>query len=92
MKQLICDNLNGVRNTQTIHATALYSPDRNASPPECMVARSWSIVIREQSQGEDCCCCGEMDGGDVWEEVVVGNVSEMPVEESRAAMEARRYC
>ena len=32
--------------------------------------------------------CGEMDGGDVREEIVLG----MPVEESRAAMGARRSC
>ena len=55
MKQLICDSLNRVRTTQTIHATALHSPDKNTSPPECMVAGSWSLVIKEQSHGEDCC-------------------------------------
>ena len=32
--------------------------------------------------------CGEMDLGDVREEIVVGK----PVEESQAAKEARRYC
>ena len=58
MKRLICESLNGVRTTQTIHATALNSPDRNASPLECMVAGSWSIVIREQSQ--TAVDCGEM--------------------------------
>ena len=47
------------------------------------MAGSWSLGIVEQSQGEDCRSSGEMDGGDVREEVVVGNVWEMPVEESR---------
>ena len=32
--------------------------------------------------------CGETDGGDMREEIVVGK----PVEESQAAKEARRYC
>ena len=32
--------------------------------------------------------CGEMDRGDVREEIVVGK----PVEESQEAMEARGYC
>ena len=34
--------------------------------------------------------CKEMDQGDVREVIVVG--WDMPVEESQAAMEARRYC
>ena len=52
MQQLICDNLNGMRSTQTILATALHRLDRDTSPLKRMVARSWNIGTGEQSQGE----------------------------------------
>ena len=42
----------------------------------------------EQSGGRAAVDCGESDGGDMREEIV----GEMPVEESQASMEARRYC
>ena len=52
---LICDNLNGMRITETILAAALLTLDRDESPMERVAAGSWSIGIREQSQGEVCC-------------------------------------
>ena len=40
---------------QTVLATAIHVPDRNAGPLEGTVAGSWSLGIVEQSQGEGCC-------------------------------------
>ena len=40
---------------QTVLATAIYTPGRNAGPLEGAAARSWSLGIVEQSQGEGCC-------------------------------------
>ena len=58
--------------TQTVLATAIHNPDRDAGSLEGTVAGSWSLGIVEQSQGEGCCCL-QRDGGDVREETVVGN-------------------
>ena len=38
MKQLTSESLNGMRITQTIFATAVATPDRDASPLESTVA------------------------------------------------------
>ena len=61
VRQLIYDNLNGMRITQTILAAAIHTPDRDASPLEGAVTGSWSLGIVEQSQGKG--CCGETDEG-----------------------------
>ena len=66
----------------------MHTPDRNAGPLEGSEARSWSLGIVEQAPGQGLLLSVETDRGDVREDIVVG----MPVEESRAAMEARRYC
>ena len=58
MKQLICDNLNGI--THLILATAIHTLDRDTTPLENSVAGSWSIEIREQSQESSAVDCGEM--------------------------------
>ena len=58
---------------QTVLATAIHTLDRDAGPLEGTVARSWNLGIVEQSQGEGCCYCQEMDRGDVREETEVGN-------------------
>ena len=55
MKQQIHDSLNGVRITQTVLATAIHTPHRDASPLESAAAGSWSIGIGEQYQGDVCC-------------------------------------
>ena len=55
VKQLICESLNGMRITETILAADLLTLDRDESPMERVAAGSWSIGIREQSQGEVCC-------------------------------------
>ena len=73
---------------QTVLAAAIHTQDRDAGPLEGAAAWSWSLGIVEQSQSEGCCWLRRdrsrgCEGGD-W--------CEMPVEESRAAMEARRYC
>ena len=39
----------------TVLATAIHRTGRNAGLLEEAVARSWSLGIVEQSQGEDCC-------------------------------------
>ena len=74
--------------TQTVLATAIHNPDRDTGPLEGTAAGNWSLRIVEQSQGR---AAGEgerqiegMWGRRLW--------WEMPVEESRAAMEARQYC
>ena len=46
--------LNGHDN-QTILATAIHTPDKDAGFLEGTVAKSWSLGIMEQSQGEVCC-------------------------------------
>ena len=40
---------------QTVLATAIHAPDRNADLLEGAAAGSWSLGIVEQSQGEGCC-------------------------------------
>ena len=40
---------------QTVLATAIYTPDRNAGHLESTAAGSRSLGIVEQSQGESCC-------------------------------------
>ena len=39
---------------QTVLATAIHTPDRDAGPLEDPEAGSWSLGIVEQSQGEGC--------------------------------------
>lgn len=43
------------RTTKTIPGAALHTLDRNISPLDCTVTRSWTIWIGEQSQGEVYC-------------------------------------
>lgn len=52
VQQLTCDSLNGMRTTQNL-AAALPTWTGFESP-ECTVARSWTVGIGEQSQGEIC--------------------------------------
>ena len=40
---------------QTALAAAIHTPDRNPGLLEGTAARSWSLGIVEQSQGEGCC-------------------------------------
>ena len=40
--------------TQTVLATAIHTPDWDASPLEDTAARSWSVGIVEQSRGGGC--------------------------------------
>ena len=40
---------------QTVLATAIHTPDRDADPLEGTVAGSWILGVVEQSQGEGCC-------------------------------------
>ena len=40
---------------QTVLAITIHTLDRNAGPLEGAAARSWSLGIVEQSQGEGCC-------------------------------------
>ena len=39
---------------QTVLATAIHTLDRSTDPLEGAVAKSWSLEIVEQSQGESC--------------------------------------
>ena len=55
VKQLMCDNLNGMKITQIILTGAICTLDRDTDPLEGTVAGSWSIGIVELSQGEVCC-------------------------------------
>ena len=55
VKQLMCDNLNGMKITQIILTAAICTLDRDTGPLEGTVAGSWNIGIVEQSQGEVCC-------------------------------------
>ena len=41
-----------MEKNQTVLATAIQTPDRDAGPLECAAAGSWSLGIVEQSQGE----------------------------------------
>ena len=50
VKQLICDNLNGIRITQRILVTAVHTPDGDTSPLEITAAAILSIGTGEQSQ------------------------------------------
>ena len=40
---------------QAVLAAAVHTLNRNAGPLEGAAARSWSLGIVEQSQGEGCC-------------------------------------
>ena len=40
---------------QTVLATAIHTPDKDAGFLEGTVAKSWSLGIMEQFQGEVCC-------------------------------------
>ena len=40
---------------QTVLATAIHTPDRDAGSLEGKAARSWSLGIVKQSQSEGCC-------------------------------------
>lgn len=50
MRQLICDSLNRVRATQTIHAKALYTLDSDTCLLVCKVAGSWSVETESNSR------------------------------------------
>ena len=54
VKQVSCNNPNGMRITQTILATTRHIMDRDMGPLEGTVAGSWSVGIVEQSQDEVC--------------------------------------
>ena len=69
-------------------ATAIHTLDRDAGPLEGRAAGNWSLGIVEKYQGKVAVDCREPDQGDMREEMWW----KMPVEESQAAMEARRYC
>ena len=43
------------KENQTVLATAIHTPDRDADPLEGAAAGSWSSAIVEQSQGEGRC-------------------------------------
>ena len=58
---------------QTVLATAIHTPDRDAGPPEGAAAWSWSLGIVEQSLGKGCCWLWREGSGDVREETVVRN-------------------
>ena len=58
---------------QTVLATAIYTPYRNAGRLEGTAAGSGSLGIVEQSQGESCYWLREMDWGDVGEEIMERN-------------------
>ena len=56
---------------QTGLAVAIHTPDRDTGPLEGAEARSWSLGIVEQSQGEVCCLLRRdelrgCEGGDCW--------------------------
>ena len=59
MKQLICDSLNGVWATRTNCAMALCTLNKDTSPPECLVAGSWSMRIGEQFWARIAGNCGQ---------------------------------
>ena len=40
---------------QTVLATAIHTPDRDAGPLESTAAGSWILGIAAQSQGKGCC-------------------------------------
>ena len=46
---------------QTVLASAIHIPDKDADPLKGAVAGSWSLAIVEQSQGRAAVDCGEMD-------------------------------
>ena len=73
MKQLICDSLNGVRITQTILATAIYTPVEDVGPLEGIASGRWSAGIVEESRVRSAVDGGEMGGEDMREEIVAGN-------------------
>ena len=64
------------------------TPNRDADPLEGAMAGSKSLGSVEQSPGEGCRLRGEADGGDVRQDIVVGNACGG----KPAAVEARRYC
>ena len=78
VKQLACENLNGVRITQTSLAAAIPNPDRDARPLKSTAPGSWSIMIMVQRELQ----------GDVREEIVVENACG----EKLTIMKARQYC
>ena len=74
---------------QTALAAAQHTQDRDTGPLEGAAAASRSLGIVEQPQGEGCCWLWK-DRSKGCEEGDCGG--KTPVEESWAAMEARRYC
>ena len=83
MKQLIYGSLNGMRIRQS--SPQLYIPRKGARVPwkvQRLGAGVWGVWSDHRARAS--VDCGEMDGGDVREEVMVGTV-----EESWAAMEVR---
>ena len=83
MKQLICDSLN---KTESVLAAAIHTPDRVPRKPQQLGAGVWGVW--SDSRVSAAVDCGETDGGDVREKIVVKNA----VEENWTAMEVRRYC
>ena len=66
MKQLICGKIR-----QSLLQP--YIPQTGTQVPwEGTAAGSWSLETVDQFQGEGSVGCGERDGGDVREEIVVG--------------------
>ena len=51
MRQLICDNLNGVRTAQTIRAMALHTPRQGCKPPSEHSGWELEAGMGEQSLG-----------------------------------------
>ena len=86
VQQLICGSLNKMRITQTILATDLHTLDRDANLLEYAAAGSCSIGIGEQSQGKACCWLRGRQTEGMWGRRLQW---EMPVEESKAAVDAR---
>ena len=54
----------------------MYTLDRDAGPLEGTVAGSWSLGLWSNPRVRAAVDCGEVDGGDVRAEIVVGNACE----------------
>lgn len=67
MKQLICNSLNGVRTHTDFHVAALHTLDRDASSPECIVARSWNGAFESNPRAKTAVDSGEMVSGNAFE-------------------------
>ena len=87
MKQLICGSLNGMRSRQSLQQPHIGGAGMwvswKAQRLGAGVERLWN-----NPRARAAIDCGETDGGDVREEIVVGNACEG----KPAAIEARQYC